>query len=151
MNKLSIKYQSYPKPLKIDSFVQEICLCQSPKGSTEFIIVFATEFIIVYHLILLSFFIIVFAAEFIIVYHLILFNFSLMQESALLGPAHVSKILAALAKKEEASLLILGKQAIDDDANATAQMTAAHLDWPQATFASKVGRCEKNSFFFFFC
>lgn len=55
-----------------------------------------------------------------------------------LGPAHVSKIIAALAKRDGADLVILGKQAIDDDANATAQMTAAHLDWPQATFASKV-------------
>uniref|UniRef100_A0A8B9H267 Electron transfer flavoprotein subunit beta n=1 Tax=Astyanax mexicanus TaxID=7994 RepID=A0A8B9H267_ASTMX len=48
-----------------------------------------------------------------------------------LGPLQVSKILAALAKKEEASLVILGKQAIDDDCNQTGQMTAALLDWPQ--------------------
>lgn len=48
--------------------------------------------------------------------------------------------MAALAKKEGAELVILGKQAIDDDCNATAQMTAAHLDWPQATFASEVRR-----------
>ncbi|KAL7840073.1 hypothetical protein AOLI_G00253960 [Acnodon oligacanthus] len=55
-----------------------------------------------------------------------------------LGPLQVSKILAALAKKEEASLVILGKQAIDDDCNQTGQMTAALLDWPQGTFASEV-------------
>merc|ERR1712018_283306 len=53
-------------------------------------------------------------------------------------PIHVSKILAELAKKEKADVVIVGKQAIDDDANQTAQMTAALLDWSQATFASKV-------------
>lgn len=56
----------------------------------------------------------------------------------LLQPIHVSKILAKLAQDEMADLVILGKQAIDDDCNQTAQMTAALLDWPQATFASKV-------------
>ncbi|KAL2084068.1 hypothetical protein ACEWY4_019586 [Coilia grayii] len=55
-----------------------------------------------------------------------------------LGPLQVSKIMAALAKKEEAQLVILGKQAIDDDCNQTGQMTAALLDWPQGTFASEV-------------
>jgi len=55
-----------------------------------------------------------------------------------MGPLQVSKIMAALAKKEEAQLLILGKQAIDDDCNQTGQMTAALLDWPQGTFASEV-------------
>uniref|UniRef100_A0AAQ4S804 Electron transfer flavoprotein subunit beta n=1 Tax=Gasterosteus aculeatus aculeatus TaxID=481459 RepID=A0AAQ4S804_GASAC len=55
-----------------------------------------------------------------------------------LGPLQVSKIFAALAKKEDAQLLILGKQAIDDDCNQTGQMTAALLDWPQGTFASEV-------------
>lgn len=55
-----------------------------------------------------------------------------------LGPLQVSKILAALAKKEEANLIILGKQAIDDDCNQTGQMTASLLDWPQGTFASEV-------------
>ncbi|CAG0918747.1 unnamed protein product [Notodromas monacha] len=53
-------------------------------------------------------------------------------------PIHVAKILAAVAKKEKIDLIIVGKQAIDDDANQTAQMTAALLDWPQATFASKI-------------
>ena len=46
-------------------------------------------------------------------------------------PIHVSKILAELAKKQEADMVLVGKQAIDDDANQTAQMTAALLDWPQ--------------------
>jgi len=55
-----------------------------------------------------------------------------------LQPLHVSKILANLVAKEKADIVILGKQAIDDDTNATAQMTSALLDWPQATFASKV-------------
>ncbi|CAL8249724.1 unnamed protein product [Boreogadus saida] len=55
-----------------------------------------------------------------------------------LGPLQVSKIFAALAKKEEAQLIILGKQAIDGDCNQTGQMTAALLDWPQGTFASEV-------------
>ena len=49
-------------------------------------------------------------------------------------PIHVSKILAELAKKQEVDLVILGKQAIDDDANQTAQMTAALLEWPQVRF-----------------
>ena len=53
-------------------------------------------------------------------------------------PIHVSKILAELAKKEEADIVFVGKQAIDDDSNQTAQMTASLLDWSQGTFASKV-------------
>ncbi|KAG1674539.1 Protoporphyrinogen oxidase [Nymphon striatum] len=59
-----------------------------------------------------------------------------------LQPLQVSKILAKLALDNKIDLLIVGKQAIDDDANQTAQMTAAQLDWPQATFVSKV---EKNN------
>ena len=55
-----------------------------------------------------------------------------------LEPFHVSKILAKLALEEKADLVLLGKQAIDDDCNQTAQMTAAHLDWPAATFASEL-------------
>lgn len=51
-----------------------------------------------------------------------------------LQPIHVSKILSELAKKQEADLLLVGKQAIDDDSNQTAQMTAALLDWPQVRF-----------------
>ncbi|XP_022185198.1 electron transfer flavoprotein subunit beta isoform X1 [Nilaparvata lugens] len=55
-----------------------------------------------------------------------------------LQPIHVSKILSKLAQDEKADIVILGKQAIDDDSNQTAQMTAALLDWPQGVFASKV-------------
>lgn len=55
-----------------------------------------------------------------------------------LQPIHVSKILAKLAQDEKADIVIVGKQAIDDDSNQTAQMTAAVLDWPQGTFASKI-------------
>lgn len=62
------------------------------------------------------------------------------KEFDLLQPIHISKILAKLAAEEKAELIIVGKQAIDDDSNQTAQMTAALLDWPQATFASKVRR-----------
>lgn len=46
-------------------------------------------------------------------------------------PIHISKIIAKLAQDEKADIVILGKQAIDDDSNQTAQMTAALLDWPQ--------------------
>jgi electron transfer flavoprotein beta subunit len=50
----------------------------------------------------------------------------------------VAKLLRALVIEEKPDLVILGKQAIDDDANQTGQMLAALLDWPQAAFASKV-------------
>lgn len=60
------------------------------------------------------------------------------KEMEKLEPLHVSKILAKLVEKEGGDLLIVGKQAIDDDTNATAQMTASLLNWPQATFASEV-------------
>ncbi|KAM7364412.1 electron transfer flavoprotein beta subunit [Cochliomyia hominivorax] len=60
------------------------------------------------------------------------------KEYDLLQPIHVSKILAKLALDEKADLVILGKQAIDDDCNQTAQMTAAALDWPQGTFCNKI-------------
>ena len=55
-----------------------------------------------------------------------------------LQPLAVAKLLAALVKKEQPGLIILGKQAIDDDCNQTGQMLAALLERPQATFASKV-------------
>ena len=55
-----------------------------------------------------------------------------------LQPLAVAKLLKALVDKEQPSLVILGKQAIDDDANQTGQMLAALADLPQATFASKV-------------
>ena len=50
----------------------------------------------------------------------------------------VAKLLKAIVAKEQPQLVVMGKQAIDDDANQTGQMLAALLDWPQATFASKV-------------
>jgi electron transfer flavoprotein beta subunit len=55
-----------------------------------------------------------------------------------LQPLAVAKILKALVDKEQPQLIILGKQAIDDDSNQTGQMLAALLNLPQATFASKV-------------
>jgi electron transfer flavoprotein beta subunit len=55
-----------------------------------------------------------------------------------LQPLAVAKLLRALVAKEAPQLVILGKQAIDDDANQTGQMLAALLGWAQATFASKV-------------
>ena len=55
-----------------------------------------------------------------------------------LQPLAVAKLLKAIVEKESPDVVILGKQAIDDDCNQTGQMLAALLDWPQATFASKV-------------
>lgn len=55
-----------------------------------------------------------------------------------LEPLAIAKLLAALVKRENPELILLGKQAIDGDNNQTGQMLAALLDWPQATFASKV-------------
>jgi electron transfer flavoprotein beta subunit len=55
-----------------------------------------------------------------------------------LQPLAVAKLLRALVAEEKPDLVILGKQAIDDDANQTGQMLAGLLDWPQAVFASKV-------------
>jgi electron transfer flavoprotein beta subunit len=55
-----------------------------------------------------------------------------------LEPLTVAKILKAVCDEEKPGLVILGKQAIDDDCNQTGQMLAALLDWPQGTFASKL-------------
>ena len=57
---------------------------------------------------------------------------------ASLEPLAVAKMLQKIAEKESPKLVVLGKQAIDDDCNQTGQMLAALLDWPQGTFASKV-------------
>ncbi|MCO5397834.1 electron transfer flavoprotein subunit beta/FixA family protein [Ralstonia soli] len=62
----------------------------------------------------------------------------LVETDAELQPLAVAKLLKALVDKEQPQLIILGKQAIDDDANQTGQMLAALADLPQATFASKV-------------
>ncbi|MEN9903777.1 MAG: hypothetical protein RLZZ555_342 [Pseudomonadota bacterium] len=61
-----------------------------------------------------------------------------VETDAELQPLAVAKLLAALVAKEQPGLVILGKQAIDDDANQTGQMLAALTELPQATFASKV-------------
>ncbi|CAG9764657.1 unnamed protein product [Ceutorhynchus assimilis] len=61
-----------------------------------------------------------------------------------LQPIHVSKILAKIAQNEKIDVIIVGKQAIDDDCNQTAQMTAGVLDWPQGTFASKIEKGDKD-------
>ena len=60
-----------------------------------------------------------------------------------LEPLNIAKIISSVAKKENVDLMILGKQAIDDDMNATSQMVAALLNWPQATFASKIEIVDK--------
>jgi electron transfer flavoprotein beta subunit len=62
----------------------------------------------------------------------------LVETDTELQPLAVAKLLKAIADKEQPRLVILGKQAIDDDMNATGQMLAALLGWPQGTFASKV-------------
>ncbi|AKJ28603.1 electron transfer flavoprotein subunit beta/FixA family protein [Caldimonas brevitalea] len=62
----------------------------------------------------------------------------LVESTEELQPLAVAKLLKALVEKEKPDLIILGKQAIDDDCNQTGQMLAALLDLPQATFASKV-------------
>ena len=62
-----------------------------------------------------------------------------------LEPLNIAKIISSVAKKESIDLMILGKQAIDDDMNATGQMIAALLGWPQATFASKVDISDKKA------
>ena len=53
-------------------------------------------------------------------------------------PLGVSKIISKIAEEEKPDIILLGKQAIDDDCNQTSQMVSAILGWPQATFASKI-------------
>ncbi len=53
-------------------------------------------------------------------------------------PLTAARVFEAIAKKEEPKVFLMGKQAIDDDSNQTGQMTSALLEWPQATFASKI-------------
>jgi electron transfer flavoprotein beta subunit len=62
----------------------------------------------------------------------------LVEANAELQPLAVAKLLKAIVGKESPQLVLMGKQAIDDDNNQTGQMLAALLGWPQATFASKV-------------
>ncbi len=66
----------------------------------------------------------------------------LVEAGAELQPLAVAKLLKAIVEKEQPGLVILGKQAIDDDSNQTGQMLAALLGWPQGTFAFKVNVTE---------
>ncbi len=66
----------------------------------------------------------------------------LVQADGAVEPLAVAKILKAVVEQEAPELVILGKQAIDDDANQTGQMLAALLGWPQGTFASKIAIAE---------
>ena len=61
-----------------------------------------------------------------------------VKAEGILEPLAVSKILQKVVEKEKPDLVFMGKQAIDDDCNQTGQMLAALLNWPQATFASKI-------------
>lgn len=62
----------------------------------------------------------------------------LIKTDEMIEPLTVAKLLAAIVAEESPEMVILGKQAIDDDSNQTGQMLAALLGWPQGTFASKV-------------
>ncbi len=62
----------------------------------------------------------------------------LIETASALEPLHVAKLLQKLVAQENPNLILMGKQAIDDDCNQTGQMLAALLHWPQATFASKL-------------
>ena len=67
-----------------------------------------------------------------------------VKADGVIEPLAVSKILKAVVEKEKPDLVFMGKQAIDDDCNQTGQMLAALLNWPQATFASKIDVKEKS-------
>ncbi len=69
----------------------------------------------------------------------------LIETEVELQPLAVAKLLKAVVDKESSDLVILGKQAIDDDCNQTGQMLAALLDWPQATFASNIDVSDADS------
>ena len=62
----------------------------------------------------------------------------LIKADGILEPLAISKLLQKIVEKEKPDLVFMGKQAIDDDCNQTGQMLAAILNWPQATFASKI-------------
>ena len=63
-----------------------------------------------------------------------------------LEPLNVGKLIKEISQREKPDLIILGKQAIDDDCNQTGQIVATLLDYPQATFASKLEKNKDNSF-----
>ena len=67
-----------------------------------------------------------------------------VKAEGIIEPLAVSKILKAVVEKEKPDLVFMGKQAIDDDCNQTGQMLAALLNWPQATFASKIEIKDKS-------
>ena len=67
-----------------------------------------------------------------------------VKADGIIEPLAVSKILKAIVEKEKPDLVFMGKQAIDDDCNQTGQMLAALLNWPQATFASKIEIKDKS-------
>jgi electron transfer flavoprotein beta subunit len=69
----------------------------------------------------------------------------LVETDAELQPLAIAKALKALVEKEQPNVVIMGKQAIDDDSNQTGQMLAALLGWPQAVFASKVDLGEESA------
>ena len=68
----------------------------------------------------------------------------LVKDDGIIEPLAVSKILQKVVEKEKPDLVFMGKQAIDDDCNQTGQMLAALLNWPQATFASKIEVKDKS-------
>ena len=68
----------------------------------------------------------------------------LVKADGVIEPLAVSKILKKVVEKEKPDLVFMGKQAIDDDCNQTGQMLAALLNWPQATFASKIQIKDKS-------
>ena len=68
----------------------------------------------------------------------------LVKTDGIIEPLAVSKILKKIVEKEKPDLVFMGKQAIDDDCNQTGQMLAALLNWPQATFASKIEVKDKS-------
>jgi len=68
----------------------------------------------------------------------------LIKVDGIIEPLAVSKILQKIVEKEKPDLVFMGKQAIDDDCNQTGQMLAALVNWPQATFASKINVKEKS-------
>src|SRR3546814_6939984 len=69
----------------------------------------------------------------------------LIQADGVVEPLAVAKLLAKVAEEEQPGMVILGKQAIDDDSNQTGQMLAALLGWSQGTFASKDRKSEEHT------
>src|SRR4029453_9067352 len=61
-----------------------------------------------------------------------------IEDSRALDPYAIARILVAVVKKEAPHVVIMGKQAVDDDSNQVGQMLAGLLDWPQAAFVSKI-------------